>query len=144
MEEYGPNGKVAWVYRHFPLISLHPKAPQEAAATECAAEIGGELKFWEYTDRLFEITPSNNRLDLTLLPQIAEDVGLDREEFITCLESGRTLAKVEEDLKDALGSGGTGTPHTILISKDGKNALPLRGAQSFDTVKAQIEQLLNS
>src|SRR6185436_7093141 len=44
MNEYGKDGKVAWVYRHFPIDSLHPKARKEAEATECAAELGGESK----------------------------------------------------------------------------------------------------
>ena len=53
MEEYGKSGKVAWVYRHFPIDQLHSKARKEAEATECAAEQGGEIKFWGYIDRLF-------------------------------------------------------------------------------------------
>lgn len=57
-------GKVRWIYRHFPLVQLHPKAPKEAQATECAGEQG---RFWEYLDRLFEVTPSNNNLDLSQL-----------------------------------------------------------------------------
>lgn len=65
MEEY--SDKVAWVYRHFPLDSLHPKARKEAEATECAAELQGNDGFWAYVDKLFEITPSNNGLDPNLL-----------------------------------------------------------------------------
>src|SRR3546814_20902810 len=41
MEEYGQDGKVAWVYRHFPIDSIHSKARKEAQASECAAELGG-------------------------------------------------------------------------------------------------------
>ena len=53
--EYGDSGKVAWVYRNFPLDQLHPKARKEAEALECANELGGNDKFWEYTDRLYEM-----------------------------------------------------------------------------------------
>ena len=81
MEEYGESGKVAWIYRHFPLDTLHKKARKEAQATECANELGGNKAFWAYTDKLFEITPSNDRLDLSLLPKIAEDIGVDRAAF---------------------------------------------------------------
>src|SRR5690349_6475377 len=35
MQEYGPSGKVAWVYRNFPIAELHSKAPKEAEALEC-------------------------------------------------------------------------------------------------------------
>src|SRR3989338_2531696 len=65
MSEY--SGQVAWVYRHFPLDSLHSKARKEAEASECAAELGGNDGFWAYVDKLFEITPSNNGLDPNLL-----------------------------------------------------------------------------
>ncbi len=57
------NGDVAWVYRHYPITQLHSKAFHEAEATECAWEQGGNETFWKYTDRIFEITQSNNRLD---------------------------------------------------------------------------------
>src|SRR3989344_5485116 len=76
MDEYGESGKVAWVYRHFPLAQLHTKAAKEAEATECAAELGGNAAFWKYADRLFEVTPSNNNLELSQLPVIAAEVGL--------------------------------------------------------------------
>jgi protein-disulfide isomerase len=45
MDEYGKDGKVAWVYRHFPIDQLHSKARKEAEATECANELGGAEKF---------------------------------------------------------------------------------------------------
>src|SRR3989344_4619471 len=57
MAEYGKEGKVAWVYRHFPIEQLHKKAQKEAEATECAAELGGKSAFWDYINRIFEITP---------------------------------------------------------------------------------------
>ncbi len=50
LSEY--DGKVRWVYRHFPLINIHPHALSQAKAAECAGEQG---KFWEYADALFEM-----------------------------------------------------------------------------------------
>lgn len=61
------SGEVAWVYRHFPISGLHPKAFREAEATECAWEQGGNEMFWKYMDKLFEVTPSNNGLEESLL-----------------------------------------------------------------------------
>ena len=86
MEEYQNDGKVAWIYRHFPLDPIHAKARKEAQASECANDLGGNEAFWSFADRLFEVTPSNDRLDLALLPQIAEEIGLDRAKFESCLE----------------------------------------------------------
>ena len=62
--EYGGDGRVAWVYRQFPIPSLHPKAPKEAEALECAAEQGGNDVFWKFTDMVYETTKSNNALDI--------------------------------------------------------------------------------
>lgn len=115
MKEY--EGEVAWVYRHFPLDDRHPKARKEAEATECAAELGGNDAFWKYVDRLFELTPSNNGLDLTLLPQIAEEVGLDKAKFESCLASGKYAEKIQKHVDDALASGAGGTPYSVVITK---------------------------
>jgi protein-disulfide isomerase len=139
LSDYGD--KVAWVYRHFPLDSLHPKARKEAEAAECAAELGGNEKFWAYIDRLFEVTPSNNGLDLAELPQIAADVGLDRNRFEDCLQSGKYANKVDNDFKDGLAAGVTGTPTSIVISKDGTK-IPINGALPLNQVKLIIDQAL--
>src|SRR3989344_5163887 len=120
IDEYGKTGEVAWVYRHFPLDQLHSKARKEAEATECAAELGGNDKFWNYLDRLFEITPSNNNLDPAELPRIAEYVGLDKSKFNECLSSGKHSQKVEERVQSAVTAGARGTPYTILVDAKGK------------------------
>ncbi len=44
---------VAWVYRHLPLVSIHPKAQPLAEASECAAELGGNDGFWAFADAVF-------------------------------------------------------------------------------------------
>ncbi|MFA7252536.1 MAG: thioredoxin domain-containing protein [Candidatus Paceibacterota bacterium] len=118
MDQYGKTGEVAWVYRHFPLDQLHPKARNEAAALECAGELGGNDKFWAYTDRIYEITPANNGLDVAELPKIAEHVGLDVVKFNSCLNSGKYSAKVQQDVQNAQDTGGNGTPWNIVVLKE--------------------------
>ncbi|MDQ5961639.1 MAG: hypothetical protein QG669_31 [Patescibacteria group bacterium] len=49
-QEYG--SKIAWVYRHFPLDSLHPEARTKAEATECVAQLAGNEVFWKYLKTL--------------------------------------------------------------------------------------------
>jgi protein-disulfide isomerase len=138
MDEYGGSGQVAWVYRHFPLDSLHKKARKEAEATECAAEQGGNDKFWSYLDRLMEVTPANDGLDPAELPKIAQYVGLDVTKFNECLSSGRFADKVEEDTQNAMATGGNGTPWSIVVGKDGKK-YPLSGAQPYASIKQLID-----
>ena len=141
MAEYGNAGKVAWVYRHFPIDSLHSKARKEAEALECANELGGPEKFWEYTNLLYEITPSNNSLDPAELPKIAKTVGLDDKAFNTGLSSGKYKDKVEADYQNAVKSGGRGTPHSILVSKDGLQTV-VQGAQPYENLKLTIDAIL--
>lgn len=136
------NGRVRWVYRHFPLEQLHSKALKEADASECAAELGGKDAFWKFADRFYELTPSNNRTNIeTVLPQIAHDIGLDKARFAACVASGKYDARVAADLRNATATGGRGTPWSIVISKSGK-AYPLSGAQPYATVKQIIDLAL--
>lgn len=141
MDTYGADGKVAWVYRHFPLVQLHPKAAYEAEALECAAELGGNDGFWKYTDKLYEVTPSNNGFDSAQLPALAEQVGLDKAAFTACLESGKHKARVDADMQEVIAAGGQGTPHSIILF--GGEQVPLSGAQPFEVVKATIDTLLS-
>ena len=139
MAEYGKEGRVAWVYRHFPLDSIHPKADKEAEATECAAELGGNNAFWAYINKVFEVTPSNNGLDLAILPDIATEIGLDKTQFEECLASGRHAAKVEAFYQSGIAAGVRGTPLSIIVTtKDGQK-YPLSGAQPYQAVKQIID-----
>ncbi len=139
LKEY-PND-VRWVYRHFPLDALHSKARKEAEATECAVELGGNDKFWAYVDRLFEVTPSNDGLDLLELPKIAEYIGLNRTQFESCLASGKYASHIQEDLDDAQTAGGRGTPYSVVIAPNGEK-FPINGAQPYASVKQIVDQAL--
>lgn len=141
MNEYGKDGKVAWVYRHFPLVQLHSKARKEAVALECANEQGGNDKFWSYADRLYEITPANNGLDPAELPKIARYVGLDVVKFNTCLVSTKYDSHIEEEVRNATTTGGNGTPWSIVVAANGKK-YPLSGAQPYASVKQLIDLAL--
>lgn len=134
------EGQVNWVYRHFPLASLHAKAQKEAEALECAGKLGGNDGFWKYMDRMMAITPSNDGLDEAQLPEIAKFVGLNVAKFNTCYESGEMAAKVQAQYTDAVNAGGRGTPFSVIIGKDGKS-VPLSGALPDAQVQAAIDSL---
>lgn len=140
VDEY--DGKVAWVYRHFPLDALHTKARKEAEATECAAKLGGHEAFWKYIDLVFEKTTSNDGLDLSLLPTFAQQIGLNQKDFEKCLENGDTAEIVIGHEKDAKAAGGTGTPHNVLLLSDGRT-FPIRGALPLENMKSIIDAALD-
>jgi len=138
LSEY-PND-VNWVYRHFPLATLHAKAPKEAEATECAGELGGNDGFWAFLDRLYEITPSNDGLLASQLPEIAQEVGLDADKFSECLDSGRFEGKVAAHYSQATQAGGQGTPYSVIVAGDEK--IPVSGAVPYEQLKAIVESVL--
>jgi protein-disulfide isomerase len=49
MKEYGVTGKVAWVYRQFPLAQLHPNAPRISEAAYCVGELGGSDAYFTFS-----------------------------------------------------------------------------------------------
>jgi predicted DsbA family dithiol-disulfide isomerase len=143
IDYYGAQGQVAWTFRHFPLVQLHPKALDEAEAAECAAEQGGTQSFFAYIDRVYEVTPSNNGLDLAQLPVIAQELGLDVAAFNACLSSDRHIDKITASYTEAIEAGGRGTPYTlVLVNGELVEGGALSGAQPYDSMRAIVDTVL--
>ena len=140
MDYYGPSGKVAWVYRPFPLTQIHSKAPKEAEAAECAADQGGDAAYYKYIDQVYAITPGENNLDLAQLPIIAKNVGLNVDTFNVCLNSGKFTSKVQASYNEAISLGAQGTPYILIMV--GKDSVVLQGNQPYDSMRAAIDAVL--
>ncbi len=145
MNEYGKSGKVAWIYRQFPLDQLHPKNGRTvASASECIAELAGNEAFWKFSDRFFELTPSNDNTDLTIiLPQIYSEIGVDQGKVEACISSGKYDQHIQDNIDNAILTGGRGTPWSIVIAPNGQK-FPLSGAQPYNSVKQLIEIALKA
>lgn len=141
MDDYGANGQVAWVYRHFPLSALHPSAPYIAEASECVADLGGDEAFWTFADLVFMERGVNELTDVTRLPEFAATAGVDEVAFKECLDSGRMKAAVEADFNNAAAIGAGGTPHSVIVIGDEKVEIT-GGAQPYENVKQMIDSLL--
>jgi protein-disulfide isomerase len=100
--------QVRLVYRNYPLPELHPQAEKAAEAALCAREQG---KFWEMHDLLFAEQQSLGGDDLK---DKARRLGLDREKFAQCLDSGQMHSAVEVDVKDGDALGIQGTPANFI------------------------------
>ncbi len=140
MDYYGQSGEVAWIYRPFPLAQLHSKAPEEAEAAECAAEQGGSEAYFKYIDQIYSITPSDNGLDLSQLPVVAGNIGLNVDSFNQCLASGKYAQKIQQNYNDAIAAGGQGTPFIAIMV--GNDAITLQGAQPYDSMRAAIDAVI--
>jgi len=119
--------KVRWVFRDFPIASLHSNAPKAAEAARCAGDQG---KFWEYHDLLFE---SQAQATIADFKRFAEQLKLDPKGFGQCMDSGKHQAAVEADVQEGTRLGITGTP-TFFI-----NGRIMVGAQPLDSFKKVIE-----
>lgn len=133
LKEYGD--KIRWVYRQFPLESIHPNARKEAEASECAAEQG---KFWEFADKIFERTTSNGYgFALTDLPKLAGELGLNVTQFNQCFSTGKYASKVEGQLQGGIKAGVKGTPGGFV------NGIEVPGAVPAEELKRIIDQALS-
>jgi len=136
MDEY--EGKIRWVYRHFPLDQIHSAARPSAEAAECVASIGGEDAFWRYVDLVFErqseLTPEN-------VADFAGDIGVNKAQVQACIEAGTFKDRVNEDYNSGLAAGVQGTPNNMVLGPGGEVRI-LPGALPYDQLKATVEELL--
>jgi len=139
LSEYA--GQVSFVYRHFPL-TIHPKSFDEALALECIAAAKGDDAFYAYLNRLFATTPSDNKIDLLVLPKLAKEQGLSEEWFTDCVSSERHIARVRADITTGFNLGVDSVPHLIVISPSGKEFV-FGKSPSYAALNAVIETALN-
>ena len=136
-------GQVNWVYRHLPLRIHNPGAQQQAEASECAHELGGNDAFWEYSDAIYARTESNGEgFPQAQLVPLAAEIGLEAGLFRDCLDSGRFATRVQEDLDEGTQIGITGTPATILLHNRTGEARVKFGAQPTAAFKDEIDAML--
>jgi protein-disulfide isomerase len=122
--------QVRFVYRDFPLTSLHPNAVPAAEAANCANE---QEAFWEFNEKLFK---GEEALSEELYIQYAQELELDAEVFEECIADGRYNEEVMADYQYASTLGVQSTPTFFL------NGIPLVGAQPYEVFKEVIEQEL--
>jgi len=128
-QKYGD--KIHFVYRDFPLTSIHPEAMKAAEAADCANEQG---KFWEMHDLIFSTQAS---IGVANSKQLAQQLGLDTDKFNQCLDSDKYAQEIQADLSDGNTYGVSGTP-TFFI-----NGVRVVGAQPLAAFTTIIDQELN-
>lgn len=140
MKDYGVTGKVAWVYRQFPIAELHPNAPKISEAALCVQALGGTDAFWKFSDTIFASREVNEKTNMTRLPEYAETAGIKRSDFTDCFNSNKYKDAVDASIADATAAGAQGTPYPIVMVGDQQAVI--NGAQPYSVVKQIIGNLV--
>ncbi|RMF88852.1 MAG: hypothetical protein D6733_07670 [Methanobacteriota archaeon] len=163
-DDYGD--RILFVYRDFPLSSIHPMAEKAAEAAQCAFE---QDRFWDYHDMLFQRQQSWSSVGTPRFKEYAAELGLDTEAFNTCLDTSKYVHEVSRDLQTGSSLGVTGTPAFFIMaskedadvetlknlangqtliyreSSDGKNVLfQISGAQPYSVFQSVIDAALSN
>jgi len=139
-EQYLASGQVALVYRDFPLDSLHSRVRNEFLAAECVREIGGIDKYWQFIDRIFEITPSNNLLDPAKLGETAKELKIDLKRYDACVDDKKYAGNIQKTLNEAMALNAKGTPFWLVVTE--KQIVPVRAAVDASRIAAAFDLLL--
>ena len=136
-EKYIDSGKVKFVYRDFPLSSIHPSAQIAAEAANCAGDQG---KYWEMHDKMFteqdKLGPNTVTFTKDDLKKWAGEIGLNANTFNSCVDSGRHTEEVQKDFADGRTAGITGTPGFSV------NGHLISGALPYSAFEQAIEEAL--
>ena len=124
--------KLRFVFRNFPLNTIHEHAGVAAQAAEAAAAQG---KFWEMHDILYEHQDDLADADLR---SYALKVGLEIYRFDADLSGEKFAKRVRDDFRGGVRSGVNGTP-TFFI-----NGLRYNGEHTFDAMFQALEAAANS
>lgn len=136
LEEF--DNHIKFVYRHFPLRSIHQNAQLSAQASEAA---GLQGKFWEMHAIIFENQAvwselPNSEAKLTFI-KYAEEIGLDKAKFESDLVSGEVEDLVEEDYQAGISARVGGTPTFFLNGQE-------VGINDYEQARQTIRQAIEA
>ena len=135
IKDYVDTGKAVIYYRQYQFLG--PASVVAGNASECANEQG---KFWDFHDYMYQNQPDESDTSMYTtdkLTQIAGTLGMDTNQFQSCLSANKYDKNVSQDLADGQKAGVSGTP-TLFI-----NGQPIVGAQPYSAFKTIIDQALS-
>lgn len=137
--DYVDTGKLRYVFRHYPIESLHPQAWSAARVTECAGRQG---KFWPLHAAIFANQKQMSDADLQTY---ARNAGVNIAELQACVADPAVTAKIALDLDDGAHAGVSGTPMFFIGKIENGKLRTLRrvnGADPFASFQQAFDSLL--
>jgi protein-disulfide isomerase len=133
IKRYVETGKVRFVYREFPLNSIHPAAQKASEAAVCAGQQG---KYWEMNEKLFASQSewtAQGADPAGFFKSYAGELGLDSTTFGQCLDSGEAEMTVHGEIMAGEALGVSATPYFFV------NDLPIRGGLPIESLGRIID-----
>ncbi|HSH02683.1 MAG TPA: thioredoxin domain-containing protein [Anaerolineae bacterium] len=132
---YIAEDDVFFIYKDFPLESIHPQARMAAVAARCVGEYGGATAYWEMHDILFaRMRDWSNAGVRDMLVSYAGEIGVDEGVVGSCIDEGRYNQEVSQDLQAGSALGVRGTPAFFI------NGSLLSGAQPIGAFDVAISR----
>ena len=143
LEQYGTTGQVRFIFREFPLVSLHPTAPVAHTVAVCAGEQSAEL-YWAVHDEIFARQDAWTSLpDPTeALTALALAIGVDGAVLQECIDSGRAAEVINAGVANAQSFGFNGTPSFQAMADDVEGTYDIIGAQPVEVFQSYLDSLL--
>jgi len=139
---YIDKGIVNLVWMDFPLESIHQNAVATSIAGECAEEQG---YFWELHDRIFAEQENWQGLPTSFavidIKRYASEIGMNENEFNSCLDSEKYRQKVLDDFSYGSRIGISGTP-AFFVGNQQVGFVQISGAQPYSVFESIIEKYL--
>ncbi|MGQ0637930.1 MAG: DsbA family protein [Nitrososphaerota archaeon] len=136
VKNYVETGKVKMIFKDFTIIGQD--SINAAHAAHCAQEVG---KFWEFHDILYNNWTGENNgwASPSNISGFAKQLGLDEEDFKSCMTEARYVSVIKASYSDAQTLGLTGTPGFIIIGPE-NSITKISGAQPYEV----FEEIFNS
>jgi len=138
--EFIANGRIQYIFRHFPLEHSHPHALAAARAADCA---GDQHRFWEMRAKLFE---KQSDLSSSVWLREGATIGLEAGAFERCLRESRS-DRIKADFAEGSRLGVSSTPTFFIGEADDKGVVHLlsriRGAQPVEVFEEALDKALN-
>lgn len=136
-DQYVATGKVLWKYIPY-VLGIFPHSVEAARAGECAIS-EDESRFPALRDRFFQDQKEWKEAEdpTETFTRLAEESGLDADEFRACLEEKRPEERVRRNIAVGRRIGVRGTPTFVV------GGFPLSGAQPLEVFQQIFDQMLS-
>jgi protein-disulfide isomerase len=138
LREFLPqHPEVRLVFKHFPLVNIHPWAMTAAIASQCAYQQNPAI-FWKMHDAIFDaqdvISPSNV---WEKMQDLAKQEGLDTQSFTACMSNPTTEAQIKETMAEGQALNISATPTTFVNARRvvGPDKSQLAQAATYESQK---------